>query len=94
MSKGKRNSEFDRFVYIWLPLLFQKNKQHHVNSHQSSSSGSRTLTPLTDSEEEELASVDNGPLSAEIKVGITDVYVNAFDHFGVLFVWFLKFEVV
>lgn len=55
---------------ICLKLIFflQKNKQQNVKAPQSSSSSSRTVTPLTDSEEEELASVDPGPPSADIKV--------------------------
>ncbi|XP_061172788.1 protein kintoun-like [Saccostrea echinata] len=51
-----------------LAIKVKKNKQQHVKANQTSSSGSRTVTPLTDSEEEELASVDNGPPSADIQV--------------------------
>lgn len=52
-----------------LAIKVKKNKQQHVKTNQaSSSSGARTITPLTDSEEEELASVDNGPPSADIQV--------------------------
>lgn len=51
-----------------IDFFSQKNKQQNVKASQSSSSSSRTVTPLTDSEEEELASVDPGPPSADIKV--------------------------
>lgn len=51
-----------------LAIKIKKNKQQNVKASQSSSSSSRTVTPLTDSEEEELASVDPGPPSADIKV--------------------------
>lgn len=51
-----------------LAIKIKKNKQQNVKPQQSSSSISRTITPLTDSEEEELASVDPGPPSADIKV--------------------------